>query len=110
MFQVQLGALVFRADDFHVADQFFWMWIVQQKREVFRRFVSQPAAAGFLPAQAFVEYIYAVAGTREFFPAHGARWSATDDDNLSHLCVLSELCSPLRRRRDRADHWAAGSS
>src|SRR5579859_1225446 len=76
------------------------MRIVQQEREVFRGLVSQPAATGLFPGQPLIKNTYSVSRTRELFPAHGARRSATDDDNLSHLCVLGELCSRLRRRRD----------
>src|SRR5258707_10942870 len=110
MLQIEFRTLVFRADNLYVAPQFFRMRIVQQKREVLRGFIGEPAAAGFFPRQPLVKNVYGVSRTRELFPAHGARRSATDDDNLSHSFVLGELCSRLRLRRDRAFHWAAGRS
>src|SRR5258707_5719536 len=41
MLQVQLGALILRADDLDVSHQFLWMGIVQQKREVLGGFISE---------------------------------------------------------------------
>jgi len=84
--QVQLGALILRADDLDVSHQFLWMGIVQQKREVLGGFISEPAAARLFPRQPLIKNIYRVSRARELFPAHGARRSATDDDNVSHLC------------------------
>jgi hypothetical protein len=84
MLQIQFRALIFRADNFHIADKFFGMRIIQKKREALRGFMSEPAAAGFLPRKVFVKNLNGVARARKLFATNRAGRTATDNHVFGH--------------------------
>src|SRR3974377_1062367 len=96
MLQVQLYPLVFRADDLHVANQFFRMRIVEKEREALRGFVGQPSPTRLLPRQLLFKYMYGISRARELLAAHCPGRPTTYYGNLRHLGNQSLVSFLLR--------------
>ena len=79
--------MLIAADQLDLANQFFWIRIVQQEREALDRFMRQPAAARLFPRQVLVKNRNFISGARQLLAAHGPGRSSADDRYLSHSCA-----------------------
>jgi len=79
--------LLFAADQLDGIHEFFWVGIIEQKREALNGFVRQPAAAWFFPCQVLVKKIDFVARASQLLATHRAGRSTADDRYLGHVRV-----------------------
>src|ERR1700739_1486455 len=87
----ELGALFVAGDELDRVNQLFGIRIVEQKREALDGFMSEAAAAGFLPRQMLVKDIDGVAGAGQLLAAHGAGRTAAYDYDFSHQVSLAKV-------------------
>src|SRR5258708_33946725 len=63
----EFGALFIAGDELDGMNQFFWLGIVEEKRKKLNGFMSEAAAARFLPREMIVKKIDSVPGACECF-------------------------------------------
>jgi len=81
---LEFGALFVAGDEFDRVDELFGIGIIEKKWKPLNGFVSEAAAAGFLPCEMLVKNVNSVAGAGELFATHRSRRSAADDYDFSH--------------------------
>src|SRR6266436_9585220 len=86
----EFGALFVAGDELDGVNQFFWIGIVEEKRKALNGFVSEAAAAGFLPREMLVKNIDGVAGAGELFATHCSGRTAADNYDFSHQVSLAK--------------------
>src|SRR5882724_12520707 len=86
----EFGALLVAGDELDGVDQFFWIGIVEKKREALNGFVGEAAAAGFLPREMLVKNVDGVAGAGELFATHCSGRTAADNYDFSHQVSLAK--------------------
>ncbi len=98
----KLGALFVAGDELDGVNKFFWIGIVEQKREALDGFMSEAAAAGFFPREMLVKNVDGVAGAGQLFATHCAGRTAADDYDFSHQVALAKVrpCSSTNSSSD----------
>jgi len=91
MAEVEMGAMILSADDFDVANELFWMIVVQKEWVALGGLVREAAPTRLFPRKMLVVDVDGMAGQSELFAAHCAGRAATDNDIVSHRLSANRI-------------------